>query len=502
MNFFNLPQHDIFVAFGISLVLALLLSWLRPSERGAMPPFYVVIILCGFAGLLPIAISAEKAQTVVAIIADGARIVLGLVSIRLASRILMRVVLPRIGISSARIAEDLLVTALFVAWVLAWLRIKGLDYTSLVTTSALITAVVAFSIQNTLGDILGGVALELDNSIQVGDWVRIGDVSGQVVEIRWRYTAIETRNRETVIFPNSLLMKTSFTVIGSRNDAQMRWRRWVWFNVELGGATTDVCEVLEKAVLEGNLANVATDPHPSAVLMEVVQGMGRYALRYWLIDPRDDDSTDSRVRAHVLAALERHGAKLGIPREERLVIHDDEARRAAIRSEELASRRNAINGVDLFADLSESERDSIAERLVYAPFVKGDIITRQGAVAHWLYIIIRGEADVWVQVGDTRHLLTTLTQGNVFGEMGMMTGEPRRASLIAKTNIECYRLDKEGFRHILTARPDVATKLSQVLASRVAELEQHRSTVFRDEKAAPGNDDILRRIRSFFGLNA
>ncbi len=502
MNLATILQHQATFAFAAALAMLLLLRWLLPAQRAQARTFLVVLVLCALARALAYAVDAAGAPRLAVIMGNVAAVVLGLLIIRMAGRLLFRVVLPKLGLNAAGIVEDLLVTGLFLAWGFVWLRLAGVDLASLITTSAVITAVIAFSMQDTLGNILGGVMLQLDNSIRVGDWVKIDDVSGKVVEVRWRYTAIETRNRETVIFPNSWLIKNRFSVIGSRTDAQLRWRRWVWFAVDIDCPPGQVCDVLEAAAIEANIGNVAADPPPSAVLMDIDKGMGRYALRYWIIDPQDDDPTDSRVRAHALAALARHGMQPGIPREERLNIKDNEARRAALQADELAARRKALDGVDLFASLSEAERDSLAQRLVYAPFVRGDTITRQGAVAHWLYVIVRGEADVWVELGSERQYITTLKAGSVFGEMGMMTGEPRRASLTARTDVECYRLDKEGFRHILTARPDVAAKLSEVLASRLAELEQQRAAASLERRPAPRHDDILRRIRSFFGLDA
>ncbi len=120
----------------------------------------------------------------------------------------------------------------------------------------------------------------------------------------------------------------------------------------------------------------------------------------------------------------------------------------------------------LFAALSDAERDRLAEHLVYAPFVKGDTITRQGAVAHWLYLIISGEADVCFDTPAGRTQVSTIMAGEVFGEMGMLTGEPRHATVIARTNVECYRLDKAGFETVLRTRPDIAGELSRVLVER------------------------------------
>lgn len=71
-----------------------------------------------------------------------------------------------------------------------------MDPTSLFATSAVITAVLAFAMQDTLGNVLGGVALQLDNSLRVGDWVKLDDVSGRVTDVLWRFTAVGTRNHE------------------------------------------------------------------------------------------------------------------------------------------------------------------------------------------------------------------------------------------------------------------------------------------------------------------
>jgi CRP-like cAMP-binding protein len=92
--------------------------------------------------------------------------------------------------------------------------------------------------------------------------------------------------------------------------------------------------------------------------------------------------------------------------------------------------------------------------------------------------------------------------GSVFGEMGMMTGEARRATVIAKSDVDCYRLDKAGFESILRARPDVANGISQVLASRETELESATESVASGAVPRHGREQILRRIRDFFGLEA
>lgn len=502
MSATSLFRDEVAAAMAVALVLGLFLLAARPKDRASTRNALLLLVLCAAVAAADTAAGSMGGRTVSGILADTSTVLAGVVLIRLAGIAVFRMLLPALRFTLARIVEDLITAGLMVAWGLVWLRTSGVDLSSLVATSAVITGVVAFSMQDTLGNVLGGVVLQLDQSIRVGDWVKVDDVSGLVVEIRWRHTAIETRNRETVIVPNGWLMKNRFMVLGSRADPVPFWRRWLWFDVDISHPPIRVCEVLVKAVTDAEIPDVARDPAPTAVLMRVENALGRYALRYFLSDPRLDDVTDTIVRAHALAALTRHNMPIAAPREDRLLIKDDEAHRAVEHARDLAQRQGALARVDIFAPLSEAERAELADHLVYAPFLKGDTVTRQGAVAHWLYLIVTGEVDVWVDANGERKQLTTITSGKVFGEMGMMTGEPRRATITARTDLECYRLDKTGFEKVLRSRPDIAGEISRVLASRENERIEWLESAQASGKPATRHGDILAKIRDFFGLTA
>jgi CRP-like cAMP-binding protein/small-conductance mechanosensitive channel len=495
------PLHyEISIGIGVALLLGLLLLALRPRERAGTRN---LLVMLGFlVGIELLGLLLGDSYPRFAKLAAGAAAVgIGALVIRLGTLLVFRVLLPTVRLQFARIVEDLVSTGLTAGWLLFWLHGAGLDLASLLTTSAVITAVLAFSMQDTLGNVLGGIVLQLDASVRVGDWVEVDGSSGQVVDVGWRHTAVETRNRETVVIPNGWLVKNRFTVIGSRSDPKPRWRRWVWFNLDLGVAPSRVCQVLEDAVGESDIPHVVREPAASAVLMEVRDGFARYALRYWMSEPRADDPTDSLVRMHALAALARHGIALAVSREERLITKENDARRAALHATELARRRLALAEVELFAALSDEERDRLAEALVSAPFVQGDTITRQGAVAHWLYLLVAGEADVWSEHAGGRTHVALLKPGAVFGEMGLMTGEPRRATITARTDVECLRLDKAAFEAVLRARPDLAGELSNVIVRRLGELDTVREAASAGRGPAPAQDAIRARIRSFFGLD-
>ena len=126
-------------------------------------------------------------------------------------------------------------------------------------------------------------------------------------------------------------------------------------------------------------------------------------------------------------------------------------------------------------------------------------MTRQGAAANWLYLLVSGNADIWYEALEgTRNHLATIHTGDVFGEMGLMTGEPRSATVTARTDAFCYRLDKPGFESILRARPEIAGECARILGERESQL-----AAVREDKPLPTQEHearILGNIRRFFGL--
>lgn len=427
-------------------------------------------------------------------------LLLGMVAIRLWGLVIFRLILPELGVVLPRILEDVVVIVAYAIWGLVRLRYAGVDLTQLVATSAILTAVVAFAMQDTLGNILSGVAIQLDDSLELGQWVKVGELSGRVQQIGWRSTLIHTRNGETIVMPNAWLMKNSFQVIGRPYADRLQWRRWVWFSVGWDHPPSRVIHYVEDAVNIARIQNVAPEPAANAVLMEAKDGIARYALRYWLTDFALDDPTDSLVRAHVLMALARADIPLASD-SHNVVVTKDNDKTAQIRHEQEQNKRLvAIADVELFAGFTDEERRQLALQLRFAPFERGDVISRQGAVAHWLYILTQGGVDIWRDYGTPDAvLLGHIEASDFFGEMGLMTGAPRSATVVASSYVECYRLDHAGFEAIMTARPELADVISRVLEKRLAQNASTTPQVVRPA-STPQYAELRDKVRRFFGL--
>lgn len=259
---------------------------------------------------------------------------------------------------------------------------------------------------------------------------------------------------------------------------------------------------LQSAPIEGML----DDPKPNCVCMNFAQdgrdSMAYYAARYWITSMTIDDPTSSRVRARIYAALKRANIPLAVPAAHIWMEEDSQERRDRKKEKQHQRRLEALRALTFLGPLEAAELDLLAEGLSYVPFATGEVVTHQGANAHFLYIVVAGVVEVRVSRGDTDELVATLEGPAFVGEMGLMTGAPRSATVVARTDVECYRLDKASFENVLVHRPELAEAISELLAERamklamvVDELEEAHPDRMEEEKSR-----VLHTIREFFGL--
>ncbi len=416
--------------------------------------------------------------------------------------------LPAVGVDLVSITSDLLVGLAYVATTMGVLHGAGMNLSSVIATSAIVSGVLALSLQTTLGNVIGGVALQLDGSVHVGDWIQLENgKQGKVREIRWRHTVVETRDWDVIVVPNASLLSSNITILGKRDGKKVPHRMWVYFNVDFRYPPARVIDVVSEAVRGSPIERVADDPPPSVVCMDFARdnrdSFAYYAVRYWLTDLAVDDPTSSAVRHRIHTALKRADIPLAMPlRGVRVTLEEAALEKAKL--EDHDRRHATVVSVELFEALTDEERGFVSHHLLYAPFSRGETMTRQGAVAHWLYLLAAGSAEIRVSGDDgSTKTVATITGPTFFGEMGLMTGEPRFASVVATTDTECYRLDKAVFEGILQKRPEVAKQISSLLARRRVELVVVREGLDADgRKAREATEQarILKRIEDFFGL--
>ncbi len=433
-----------------------------------------------------------------------------LVIIDFVAILLFDLVLLALRIEVANIVHDLALGAAYILAFIGILHRSGVQLSGIIATSAVVTVVLGLSLQATLGNVLGGIALQLDDSIHIGDWVQLSSgQQGRISAIRWRHTVVETRNWDTILVPNSSLLGENITILGQRQDQPVQHRMWVYFNVDFRYSPEEVIHTVEDALQSTPIANVSASPPPNCICFDFARqgadSFGYYAVRFWLTDLAADDPTSSAVRVRIYVALKRAGIPLAVPGQAIWVSMDDPQHRERKVQRELQHRMELLQQIEMFSVLSHDDRQRLAEGMQPAPFGRGEIITRQDSAAHWLYVLTKGECEVRVRGdGGAEKRVASLGAPNVFGEMGVITGERRTASVVATTEVECYRIDKDVFKSVLRTRPDMADVISQVMAKRRVELAAVREGLdaeSRKRRVKEERTEILSSIQTFFGLD-
>ncbi len=483
------------------LALISLIYYLDRSSRKRMGAA-ALLALCSFAGLLVVGAFGSPGGGFSRMGLLLSRLLAAIAAVNVAGALSFSLLLPKLGARIPRLMEDLILAAAYVAAGLAVSSASGANLSGLMATSALVTAVVAISLQDTLGNILGGMVLHLENSFVPGDRIRIDGNEGVVREIRWRQTTLETLDGDLVIIPNIILMKSTVVVVGSA--AGNKSFRTALFNVYYDRAPGEVIRAVERALKDDPPECVAVDPPPACVIRDFRESCVSYEARYWLTDLSMPGTTDSKVRSRIYYALSREGIKLSIP--SRSIMVTEGARDAVEkgRKEEMDRRIRALKGIYVFGVLSDAEREVLAGRLIPTPFAAGEVITRQGAVADWLYMIYEGNAEVRVHSGHSGayRAVKTLGPGDFLGEMGLLTGEPRSATAVAVSDVRCYRLDREGFGEVLSSRPEIAEAIALMLAKRRMELEEAKGAMASSDSGGLKNEqqNLFSKIKTFFNL--
>jgi small-conductance mechanosensitive channel len=368
------------------------------------------------------------------------------------------------------------------------------DVTKIFTASVLTTAVIGLALQETLGNLMAGLALQMEPDFDVGDWIRVDDrLTGRIREIRWRVTSLATKNGDLVLVPNGLVARAVLTNFSRPTSAH---RQWVYLRMHFRHPPAQVREVMLEAVR--SVARVRTDPPPDCLLWEFKDDAVTYAVRYWIDDFRIDDATDSEVRALIWYALHRAGMEIPFPSRNIHVTEMTEDRMQRKLDEDYARRVDALSQVDVFRALDAEKIDRLARRLRLAPFGPGEVILREGDPGDSLYVLRSGEVAVRVNVRGQARDLTTLKAGQFFGEMSLMTGESRSATVVAKTDVECYIVSKDAFQEILEQKPELAATISEILAKRQADLGTSTEASGPVHVGEP--QQLLSRIASFFGI--
>ncbi len=398
-------------------------------------------------------------------------------------------------------------SAALIVFVLAFFGIVAFVFdqrlTSLLATSGVIAMIIGLAIQINISNIFSGIAINMERPFRVGDWIRIDDFKeGKVVDINWRTTRIKTRDDTLLCIPNS---KASESPIENFSYPDNGYYKYFTIHVDPAHPPERVKKILLDAALSTD--GVEKEPPPSTRFLGLTAGMtgqseswaANYLVSIYVKDYGEKFAHNEALWTNIWTHLRRAGIKHVIQRQEMLMVIEGVRKKKAITSGPIA----LIEDIDIFRPFSARAKNFLARRMKRHHCYPGQIIVRQGDTGKSLFIIEEGVVSIRVKF-DTRTKpieVARMGAGNFFGEMALLTGEKRTATIVSLTESYLYEITKEDIAPLIESEPRISRLLSGILTNRkmATESQKYSDDDFEFDKATLASQ-IFGKIQTFFGF--
>ena len=353
----------------------------------------------------------------------------------------------------------------------------GIDIGPLLASTALLTAVIGFALQGVLGNLLSGISLHIVRSVMPGDWITVDTSEGQVVETNWRETRLRTTGGHMLVVPNTTM--ASAVVHNMTRPTPLR-RHSIPVGASYSDSPADVIDALVAAALD--VPDIEREPAPSAVLTEYKDFGINYELRFWTRRYHERVPINGEVARRIWYHFKRRGIEIPFPMSDKLLNDFMEVvyhqRRLPPERENVELCVRDLRRSDLVARLltdaegrpllSDEELRGLAEGMRRLRYTRGETLFRQGDAGESCYVIAKGRVAGSVQAGSGTANRFELGPGSVVGEMSLVAGVPRAATISAVTEVEALEMSAEVFVRLLGLRPEIPERLSRIVAERAA----------------------------------
>jgi small-conductance mechanosensitive channel len=416
---------------------------------------------------------------------------LALVAVRALNALVFFIFRKRKGYEAPSLMRDIFSLVLYITAFAVILKyhFETLSFGALLSGSALLGVILGLALQDTLGNLFSGISLHADKPFQVGDVITVGKNTGVLMASTWRAVKIKTFSNHIVLVSNSVIAKEAIEVCPQNGSNA----RVVTFSAAYTDSPVKVIHVVREVVRECD--NVIRYMTPNVRIRNLGDSAVDYEVKYWLIDYARHNDTDALVRQRIWYAFRRSGLTFAFPTRtiqiEQPAAHDGDGRDAETLAE-------LLSAVDIFSPLNSAELNALASNARGHVFAPGEIIIRAGDSGSSMFVVSRGSVDVRVDSNGTSRMLKRLSEGDFFGEMGLFTGEPRTANVVAADETEVLEIGHDAMKGLFETNPDLVEALSHTINERRAGLAA-RSDPPTGEQETPAG--ILSKIKHFFGLD-
>lgn len=376
-------------------------------------------------------------------------------------------------------------------------EVFGVELTGVLVTSTIVSAVIGLSLQEVLGSLFAGLILQIESPFAINDWVQVVGEEGQIVGQNWRTLSILTLDHHYVILPNNKVTQEQIINYSRTTPFQ---REFVSVSIAYTHPPGEVEEVLCGAVK--GIDGVLRVPPPSAEVVKYGDSAIDYNIRYWIQDYQRKQDIEDIVMKRFWYALKR--AKMGIPFPIRdvninLVSKQGEEQKEAQQRLKIAM---ILRSLFFLEELSDRQIKQLARSAELCRYTTGETLVDQGEKGDSLFIIKSGHVGIYVKGEDGNSVYVARRVANeFFGEMSLLTGEPRSASVIAETETEVIIISKDAFVSVLMTDLSILELLLDALDKR-----RHQTTkkladdANSRQQAQKERSALLRKMTNFLGL--
>lgn len=408
----------------------------------------------------------------------------------------------RRGITVPRLIVDIFnFVALAVVALVVLNRVFSVDLSGFLVTSTVVSAVIGLALQDTLGNVITGLALQIEHPFTVGDWVKVSEQEGQVTQMSWRSVTLRTRDNHNIFIPNGNVAK-QIIINFSRPTPLQRMHAVV--SVAYGQPPGPVKELIAKAVTEAR--GVVAQPATIVVIRDYGEFAIHYDIQYWITNFADVNVIQDEVLTRVWYALQRAHISLPFPVRDvsvRMVEPNHEEQMALARRGRVEA---ALRPISILNPLTAEQITQLAQTSEQQIYTADEILVREKASGDSLFVIIAGRVRVEKRLEDGQvSVLAHLGPDDFFGEMSLLTGEPRSASVVAETETEVIVVHKTSLAEIALKDPRILEALTMALEQRMkhsAERVAAETGPLAERRPGQPSSALLSRVRRFFGIKS
>lgn len=355
--------------------------------------------------------------------------------------------------------------------------------------------IIGLATQDLVGNVIAGMALQAGKSFGHGDWLIVENRQGEVIEINWRATRLRTLDDFCIEIPNREIARQTLINL---NRPHRPYAMRIPVSLDYSTPPTRAKNVLLHAV--ANAKGVLPEPKPRVFLKDFGDSAIDYEIKFWMDDYHKYSEISDAIRTNIWYAVQRHGIRIPFP--VRTVQLERPARDK--QQEVQSAARIILRQQPLFKCLTDEQLDTLLPRGKVVHFGRGETIIRQGESGDSMFIMVEGEAQVTAERNGLSRHVAGIKGGDCFGEMSLLTGEQRSATIVAHSDCQVVEIDKSVLGQSLKENPELLAQLSELLAQRQLENRDtfagQTAVAAQSERHSSTATTFVHKLRSFFQL--